>query len=100
MATIDITQSHRLTLDDAKAKAEELAKSMETKFGLSWKWAGNTINFEAPSGAAKGTKGEVAVTDKSVRVAIDLPFFALSKEERKQTLRLKVLAHPDAGARN
>jgi hypothetical protein len=31
-------------------------------------------------------------------VAIDLPFFALSKEERKQTLRLKVLAHPDAGA--
>ncbi|MBK8216459.1 MAG: polyhydroxyalkanoic acid system family protein [Myxococcales bacterium] len=74
MATIDITQSHRLTLDDAKAKAEELAKSMETKFGLSWKWAGNTINFEAPSGAAKGTKGEVAVTDKDVRVAIDLPF--------------------------
>jgi hypothetical protein len=31
-------------------------------------------------------------------VAIDLPFFALSKEERKQALRLKVLAHPDAGA--
>lgn len=31
-------------------------------------------------------------------VAIDLPFFALSKEERKQTLRLKVLAHPDGGA--
>jgi hypothetical protein len=30
-------------------------------------------------------------------VAIDLPLFALSKEERKQTLRLKVLAHPDGG---
>jgi putative polyhydroxyalkanoate system protein len=74
MATIDLTQSHRLTLDEARAKAEELAKSMETKFGLSWKWAGNTINFEAPSGAAKGTKGEVAVSDNSVRVAIDLPF--------------------------
>ena len=74
MATIDITQSHRLSLDDAKAKAEELAKSMETKFGLSWTWSGNTINFEAPSGAAKGTKGEVAVTEKDVRVAIDRPF--------------------------
>jgi len=74
MATIDITQSHRLSLDDAKAKAEELAKSMETKFGLTWKWNGNAINFEAPSGAAKGTKGEVAVTEKDVRVAIDLPF--------------------------
>ena len=31
-------------------------------------------NFDAPSGAAKGTKGQVAVTDKTVRVAIDLPF--------------------------
>ena len=47
---------------------------MEQKFGLVWKWDGNTIRFDAPSGAAKGTKGEVAVTEKDVRVAIDLPF--------------------------
>ncbi|MFO0741031.1 MAG: hypothetical protein U0270_34350 [Labilithrix sp.] len=40
------------------------------------------------------------LTQGEYGVAIDLPFFALSKEERKQTLRLKVLAHPDAGARN
>jgi putative polyhydroxyalkanoate system protein len=74
MATIDITRSHTLPIDDAKGKAEELAKSMEQKFGIHWKWDGNTIRFDAPGGAAKGTKGEVAVTDKSVRVAIDLPF--------------------------
>lgn len=74
MATIDITQTHRLSLDDARAQAEELAKSMQAKLGLEWKWSGNTITFEAPSGAAKGTKGEVAVTEKDVRVAIDLPF--------------------------
>ncbi len=74
MATIDITKNHSLPIDDAKAKAEELAKGMESKFGLQWKWDGNTIRFDAPSGAAKGTKGEVAVSDKAVRVAIDLPF--------------------------
>jgi putative polyhydroxyalkanoate system protein len=74
MATIDITRAHALPIDDAKTKAEELAKGMEQKFGIHWKWDGNTIRFDAPSGAAKGTKGEVAVTDKSVRVAIDLPF--------------------------
>jgi putative polyhydroxyalkanoate system protein len=74
MATIDIKRAHTLPLDDAKAKAEELAKSMESKFGIVWKWDGNTIRFDAPSGAAKGTKGEVAVTEKDVRVAIDLPF--------------------------
>jgi putative polyhydroxyalkanoate system protein len=74
MATIDITRSHSLPLDDAKKKAEELAKGMADRFGIDWKWEGNTIRFDAPSGAAKGTKGEVSVTDKSVRVAIDLPF--------------------------
>lgn len=74
MATIDISRNHSLPLDDAKKKAEELAKGMADKFGIEWKWDGNTIRFDAPSGAAKGTKGEVSVSDKTVRVAIDLPF--------------------------
>jgi putative polyhydroxyalkanoate system protein len=74
MATIDISKAHTLSKDDAKKKAEELAKSMEEKLGIVWRWDGDSIRFEAPSGAAKGTKGEVAVTDKEVRVAIDLPF--------------------------
>lgn len=74
MATIDITRSHTLPIDTAKTKAEELAKSMADRFGIIWKWDGNTIRFDAPGGAAKGTKGEVAVTEKDVRVAIDLPF--------------------------
>ena len=74
MATIDITKAHKLPLDEAKSKAEELAKGMEQKFGITWRWDGNTIRFDASSGAAKGTKGEVAVTDSNVRVAIDLPF--------------------------
>jgi putative polyhydroxyalkanoate system protein len=74
MATIDITKNHALPIDDAKRKAEDLAKGMEQKFGIHWRWDGNTIRFDAPSGAAKGTKGEVSVSDKNVRVAIDLPF--------------------------
>ena len=74
MATIDISRNHTLSLDDAKKKAEDLAQGMADKFGISWKWDGNTIRFDASSGAAKGTKGEVAVSDKTVRVAIDLPF--------------------------
>ena len=57
MATINITRAHSLTRDDAKKKAEELAKGMEEKFSIVWRWEGDTIRFDAPKGAAKGTKG-------------------------------------------
>ena len=94
MATIDITKSHALSIDDAKKKAEELAKGMEQKFGITWKWDGNTIRFDAPSGAAKGTKGVVSVNDSNVRVAIDLPFMLRVMKgtiEEKVNEKLKAL---------
>jgi putative polyhydroxyalkanoate system protein len=74
MATIDISRSHSLSKDEAKKRAEELAKSMEAKLGLKWKWESDHIRFEAPSGAARGTTGTVEVSDSTVRVQIDLPF--------------------------
>jgi len=74
MATIEISKPHSLPKDEAKKKAEELAKSMETKLGLEWKWVGDNVEFHAPSGAAKGTKGSVRVLDTSVQVSVDLPF--------------------------
>jgi putative polyhydroxyalkanoate system protein len=39
-----------------------------------WKWEGDVIVFDAPSGAAKGTKGKVSVANSEVRVEVDLPF--------------------------
>jgi putative polyhydroxyalkanoate system protein len=74
MATIEISRSHSLPKEEAKQKAEELAKSMETKLGLAWKWVGDNVEFHAPSGAAKGTKGVVRVLEKAVEVSVDLPF--------------------------
>jgi putative polyhydroxyalkanoate system protein len=74
MATIDIRRAHTLAKDEARRRAEDLAKSMVDKLGLNWRWEGDHIRFEAPSGAAKGTTGTVEVTDSVVRVQIDLPF--------------------------
>jgi putative polyhydroxyalkanoate system protein len=74
MATIDIRRTHTLAKDEAKKRAEELARGMEGKLGLQWQWEGDHIRFEAPSGPAKGTTGTVEVTDSLVRVQIDLPF--------------------------
>ncbi len=74
MASIDIRRSHTLGKEVAKQKAESLAKGMETKLGIRWRWEGDKITFDAPSGAAKGATGNVGVTDSEVRVEIDLPF--------------------------
>lgn len=73
MATIDIRRPHQLPVQEARAKAEELAKSMQEKLGIQWKWAGDRIEFDAPSGAAKGANGAVEVLGDAVRVLIDLP---------------------------
>ena len=40
MATIDIRRSHALSHDVVRGRAEELARSMETKLGIRWRWAG------------------------------------------------------------
>jgi len=74
MATIDIKRSHTLDRDEAKRRAEALARSMEEKLGIRWRWEGDVIRFDAPSGAAKGATGVVKVEVQNVRVEVDLPF--------------------------
>jgi putative polyhydroxyalkanoate system protein len=74
MATIDVRRTHALPKDEARKRAEDLAKSMQQRFELDWHWEGDRIVFDAPRGAAKGTRGSVEVGDRDVRVQIDLPF--------------------------
>jgi putative polyhydroxyalkanoate system protein len=74
MATIDVSKSHSLSKEEAKARAESLAQSMKQKLDLDWRWDGDRILFDASRGPAKGTKGTVEVGETSVRVQIDLPF--------------------------
>ncbi|MDP9036554.1 MAG: polyhydroxyalkanoic acid system family protein [Myxococcota bacterium] len=74
MSTIDVRRSHSLPKEEARKRAEGLAQAMQEKLELEWTWQGDRIVFEAPRGAAKGTKGSVEVMDNEVRVQIDLPF--------------------------
>jgi putative polyhydroxyalkanoate system protein len=73
MATIDIRRTHALNMETVRARAEELARGMESKLGLRWRWDGDQIRFDAPSGAAKGTSGTVSVDASAVRIEVDLP---------------------------
>ena len=74
MSTIDVRRSHTLSKQEARSRAEALAKSMAERFELDWKWDGDRIVFDAPHGSAKGTRGTVEVGEHDVHVQIDLPF--------------------------
>ena len=92
MATIDIRRPHQLDKEEAKRRAEALARGMEDKLGIRWRWDGDLIRFDAPSGAAKGTTGTVTVEGNAVRVEIDLPFLLRAikgKVESKVTEKLQ-----------
>jgi putative polyhydroxyalkanoate system protein len=93
MATIEIQRNHGLGLETVKQKAEHLANGMKEKLGLEWKWHGDEIRFDAPSGMAKGAKGRVAVTATTLRVEIDLP---LLLRPAKGAVEAKVNAKIDA----
>jgi putative polyhydroxyalkanoate system protein len=73
MATIEKTKTHALGIEGARAKAEELAKSLQSRFELEWSWTGDVINFKSTTGAAKGTSGKVRVAATSISVEVDLP---------------------------
>jgi putative polyhydroxyalkanoate system protein len=74
MATIEVSRAHNLSIEDARKRAEELARSLEEKLGLKWSWQGDRLVFSAPSGPARGTQGSVDVGRNEVAVKIDLPF--------------------------
>lgn len=74
MATIDIKRAHSLDKDEARRRAEGLARSMEEKLHMRWRWDGDLIHFDAPSGAAKGSSGTVHVGPTEVHVEVTLPF--------------------------
>ncbi len=97
MATIDIKRAHTLDIAEAKTRAEALAKDMEGKLGIRWKWEGDDISFDAPGGAAKGAKGTVKVDASQVRVEIDLPFLLRAVKgtiEEKVSEKLDKLIKP------
>ena len=72
-ANIDLSRKHNLDPVAARAKAEEVAVEMNKKFGIIYKWEGDTIKVNIPKGIAAGAKGGISITDKVIRVQIELP---------------------------
>ena len=66
--------SHTKSPDEVfRAMNKELAQTLQNPLGIDWKWDGDALQVTAAGGPAKGTKGEVRVSDSNVRVQVDLP---------------------------
>lgn len=74
MASIEMGRRHSLDLPAARRKVEDLARDLESKIGLAWRWEGeDRVRFDVPKGPAKGVRGTLSVTAMDVRIEIDLP---------------------------
>lgn len=70
MADVRVTQSHTVSLDDAKQKLGSFEDMMK-KYGVSAKWSGSHADLKGT-----GVKGAIDITGSDVRVELKLGMLA------------------------
>jgi putative polyhydroxyalkanoate system protein len=73
MATIRIRRSHRLPHAHVRHTAESLARRIEQRHAVVWRWDGDALVLRAPRGPASGASGRVMVGEGDVAIEIHLP---------------------------
>lgn len=67
MATITIDRPHHRSQREAKAVAERLARELERRFELAWRWEGDDIHFRRP-----GISGSMHVGETNIALRAQL----------------------------
>jgi putative polyhydroxyalkanoate system protein len=73
MASISLRRPHSLCPTDVRRRAEAVARRIELRHQVSWRWEGDHLRLTAPTGIARGASGTVTVRDDHVAIEIDLP---------------------------
>jgi len=66
---IDIRKEHAKTVEEAQQVADDLASDLSDKFGVNYRWDGDTLIFNRT-----GVSGEIDVNDEVVHVRAKLGF--------------------------
>jgi len=69
MSAITIERAHSRGLDAAKQEAEALAVDLSEKFGLKYRWAGETLEFKG-----SGAKGLMQCKEDEISLRLELSF--------------------------
>lgn len=67
MATIDLRRTHQMGKPKAREAVESIARELQGKLQLEYRWYGDDVRFERP-----GAKGTIRVTETEVRFEADL----------------------------
>jgi len=86
MADIDITRSHSLGLDDARAAVGHVAEKLEAELGVDAEWTDNTLQF-----SGQGADGHIEVEADAVHAVINLSAFLQPMQGRVKSEAEKYL---------
>jgi len=67
MATIRIDRPHHMSQREAKSLAERLARDLEQRFELAWRWEGDDVRFRRP-----GISGSMHVGETNILLEVRL----------------------------
>lgn len=69
MSNIDIRHAHSLPHATARKAVQEVADKLAERFGIDYRWDGDTLNF-----ARSGVDGKIDLAPNSLRVTASLGF--------------------------
>jgi putative polyhydroxyalkanoate system protein len=72
MGRIFLRRPHRLSAKELRARAESIARRIEQRHDVRWRWEGDRLELNAPTGLARGTSGTVTVGEDHVEIEISL----------------------------
>jgi putative polyhydroxyalkanoate system protein len=72
MATIEISRTHSMPVEELKKKVGEMSGSLDANYAVKSRWEGEKMILEG-SGMSRGVKGHITFDASSVRIEIDLP---------------------------
>lgn len=87
MATIDLRRPHSIGKEKAREAVESIARELQGKLGLAYRWEGDDVRFKRP-----GAEGTIHVTDREVRFEAHL---GLLLRPLRGTVEKEVIAYLD-----